>query len=135
MGSFKDKLFRFMYGRYGQDQLYYACLIACFVLITLNTFFRSYIIMVLIFGVFALMIFRAFSKNINKRRMENEKFLKIWNPVKGKFKLTIRRIKERKTHCFRTCPSCKKILRLPRKKGNHVVSCPCCKNDFNIKVR
>ena len=135
MGNLKDKLLRFMYGRYGQDQLYYACLITCFILITLNTFFRAYIIMVLIFGIFILMTFRAFSKNISKRRMENEKFLKLWNPVKGKISLTIRRIKERKTHCFHKCPSCKKVLRLPRKKGNHVVSCPCCNNDFNIKVR
>ncbi len=135
MGNFKDRLLRFMYGRYGQDQLYYACLIACLILIIVNTFVNTFVISVLVWGILILIVFRMFSKNVNKRRMENEKFLKLWNPVKGKISLTIRRIKERKTHCFRKCPNCKKVLRLPRKKGNHVVSCPCCNKDFNIKVR
>jgi hypothetical protein len=135
MGNFKDKLARFMYGRYGQDQLYFACLIACLILLIINTFVNSFIFGVLIGVILILIAFRTFSRNVSRRRMENEKFLKLWNPVKGKISLTIRRIKERKTHCFRKCPSCKKVLRLPRKKGKHVVSCPCCHNDFNIDVR
>ncbi len=135
MGNFRDKLSRFMYGRYGQDQLYYACLIICLILLIINTLVNSFIISVLTWIILVLIVFRTFSKNVNKRRVENEKFLKLWNPIKSTFSLTIRRIKERKTHCFHKCPSCKKVLRLPRKKGNHIVSCPCCHNDFNIKVR
>lgn len=134
MGSFREKVSRFMYGRYGQDQLYYAGLILCFILIVVNTVLRSSIVSALTWVVLIWITFRVLSKNINKRRIENEKFLKIWNPIKGKFNLTIRRVKERKTHCFRTCPSCKKVLRLPRKKGTHIVCCPCCNNDFKIKV-
>ena len=135
MGNFRDKLSRFMYGRYGQDHLYYAGLIMSLILIIINSFVRNPIISALTWAVLILITFRVLSKNVYKRRLENEKFLKIWNPIKAKFSLSIRKIKERKTHCFHTCPSCKKVLRLPRKKGNHIVSCPCCHNDFNIKVR
>lgn len=135
MGNFRDKLSRFMYGRYGQDQLYYAGLVMSLILIIINSFITNSIISALTWVVLILITFRVFSKKIYKRRLENEKFLKIWNPIKAKFSLRIRKIKERKTHCFHKCPSCKKVLRLPRKKGNHIVSCPCCKNDFNIKVR
>ncbi len=135
MGSFRDKLSRFMYGRYGQDHLYYAGLIVSLILIILNSFVRNSIISALTWVVLILITFRVFSKNVNKRRLENEKFLKLWNPIKANFSLRIRKFKERKTHCFHKCPSCKKVLRLPRKKGNHTVNCPCCHNDFNIKVR
>lgn len=95
MGNFKDRLLRFMYGRYGQDQLYYACLIACLILIIVNTVVNTFIISVLIWGILILIAFRTLSRNVSKRRMENEKFLKLWNPIKGEISLTIRKIKER----------------------------------------
>lgn len=134
MGNFREKVSRFMYGRYGQDHLYYVGLILILILIIINSFVRNSIISALTWVVLILITFRVFSKNVYKRRSENEKFLKLWNPIKAKLMLQIRRFKERKTHCFRKCPSCKKVLRLPRKKGKHVVNCPCCHKDFSIKV-
>lgn len=134
MGSIKEKLARFMSGRYGADQLYYFCITISFILIIANSFIRSSIISSLTWVILILILFRIFSRNIYKRRMENEKFLKLWNPSKAKLSLTIRRIKEIRTHRFRKCPNCKKVLRLPRRKGKHTVNCPCCNSDFELNI-
>ena len=134
MGNFKEKLARFMYGRYGTDQLYNAMNVICFILIIFNLFIRSPIVSILLFTVLILMILRTLSKNVYKRRSENEKFLKLWRPVKAKGTFTIRRFKEIKTHRFRRCPHCKKVLRLPRRTGKHTVNCPCCHKDFELHI-
>ena len=34
----------------------------------------------------------------------------------------------------RYCPHCKAQIKLPRKKGKHVVKCPRCRQRFDIKV-
>lgn len=134
MGNLKEKLASFMYGRYGIDQLYYAIIAAYFVLGVTTIFIHSPIIRILMWADVMWMIFRLLSRNISKRRMENEKFIKLWNPIKAKGILTIRSIKEAKTHRFRTCPHCKKVLRLPRSPGKHAVNCPCCHKDFEVRI-
>ncbi len=132
--NFKDRLVHFMSGRYGIDQLYYALLVAYFVLFIVNLFVRSPIISILMWVIITIAAIRVFSRNMYKRRMENEKFMKLWNGVKAKFSLTIRRIKEIKTHRFRKCPHCKAMLRLSRKKGKHTVHCPRCHKDFEQRT-
>ncbi len=134
MGNFKDKLVRFMDGRYGIDQLYYALFGTYFILIVANTFIRSVMIDILMWAVLIWMIFRILSRNVYQRRRENEKFMKIWNRIKAKGSLTIRRIKEIKTRRFRKCPHCKVVLRLPRKTGKHTVECPCCHHEFKLRI-
>ena len=123
-----------MYGRYGTDQLYIALIVAYFVLIVANAFISSAIISVLMSAVLIWIIFRTLSRNIYKRSMENEKFMKIWKPVKAKGSLELRRIKEIKTHRFRKCPHCKKMLRLKRVRGKHTVKCPSCNKEFEVRI-
>jgi hypothetical protein len=135
MGNLKNKLTRLMIGRYGIDQLYYALLGVWFVLLIANTFIRSGIISILMGAVLAGMIFRTLSRNIYKRRQENDKFMKMWNRIKAEGSLTMRRIREIKTHRFRKCPHCKRVLRLPRRKGKHTVKCPCCHHEFELCIR
>ena len=134
MGKYKNKLTQFMYGRYGTDQLYNALIVAYFVLIVINAFIGSSIISILMSAVLVWTIFRALSRNIYKRRLENEKFMKIWKPTRAKRSLLIRRIKEIKTYRFRKCPHCKKVLRLPRMTGKHTVKCPCCNKEFELRI-
>jgi hypothetical protein len=113
MKNFKDKLVRFMSGRYGIDQLYYALLAVFFVLAVADALIRSPTISallgILIYGVLIWMVFRTFSRNVYQRRLENEKFMKLWNPVKARSSLTIRRIKEIKTH-FANAPIAKQYF-------------------------
>jgi hypothetical protein len=134
MGNLKNKLAQFMYGRYGSDQLYIALIAVYFVLAVANTFIRSPIISGFMWAIFIWLIFRTLSRNVYKRRMENEKFMKIWKPVKMIGNLQLRKIKEIKTHRFRKCPHCTKVLRLKRVRGKHTVKCPSCNKEFKVRI-
>ncbi len=134
MESLKNKLIRFMAGRYGIDQLYYAGLFLALGLMMVNMMVNSTILMVISNGLILLMVLRGFSRNISRRQMENEKFLKLWNPVKKEGRILFRRIKEIRTNRYRKCPHCKKILKLPIKRGKHMVKCPECKESFAVRV-
>lgn len=134
MGKFSNGLARFFYGRYGNDTLnkflmvlYLICVVAVTIL--------SYIIQSAVFtlvgwtvtlGIFIWSFYRTMSRNIYKRRKENERFC-------GFFKLRKNKFRDRKTHVYRKCPKCKAVLRLPKAKGKHFVNCPRCKNRFQTK--
>ncbi len=126
----REKLARFMYGRYGNDQLNRFLLIVSMVLVVITLFTGIdtfwYIGVVLI----TLTYLRMFSRKIQKRYAENQKYLKLMNPISGWFKLRIKHFKERKTHRFFKCPSCKQKVRVPKGKGNICITCPKCRTQF-----
>ncbi|HHY81687.1 MAG TPA: hypothetical protein GX505_03280 [Clostridiales bacterium] len=134
MDDFRNKLARFMYGRYGTDQLNTALLVMYFLLLIINVFTRLIIIDILMWSVFIWTVFRTFSRNIYKRQKENRIFLNYWNPVKSEILLSARRLREIQTHRFRRCPQCKTVLRLPRRTGKHLVRCPRCQNRFHVRI-
>ncbi len=131
---FKDRLIRFMYGRYGADELYKFLTVLFYILFVINLFVRSYLISLLVFALLIYMTFRVFSKNIYRRRAENEKYMKIKNAVSSFFKLQRDRWRDRKTHIYKRCPHCNAVLRFPKKKGKHSARCPKCSNSFDVKV-
>ncbi len=140
MGNFKNKLYRFMYGRYGTDTLN-KVLLGVYIAVVLTYSIGAMFIpadavrvgtiarlcYLLLTSLLIVWIFtRMFSRNIAKRRRENEKFC-------GFFKLWRNRIRDRKTHVYRKCPKCGAVLRLPRAKGKHNVVCPRCRERFQVK--
>ena len=135
MNGFKEKLARFMAGRYGTDALYTVILTVCIILAVVNLFVRSWVIWLAMLLLAAWATFRAMSRNIYKRSKENQFILKIKNSVGFFFNTGIKRFKERKTHVYKKCPKCKAQLRLPRKKGKLKVRCPKCGHSFEIKTK
>jgi len=133
--SFRDKFARFMYGRYGNDQLNNGLLAVYFLLAFINLIKPTFVISILMAVPVVTVFVRMFSRNIYRRQAENAKFLKIWRPVKAWLTLQRDRIRDRKTHVYRKCPGCKSILRLPRRPGVHQVSCPKCGNKFGVKIK
>jgi hypothetical protein len=134
MERIKEKLVKFMTGRYGVDQLYYAMFALWAVLTLVNIKVDSMILMAVSDVFIVLAIFRGFSRNISRRTAENAKFLKVWNPVKRKARLFYRRIREIRVHRFRKCPHCKKTLQLPIKRGKNTVKCPRCQEKFDVHI-
>ncbi|HHU50000.1 MAG: hypothetical protein ACOYEH_01565 [Caldicoprobacterales bacterium] len=134
MGSFRDRLIRFMYGRYGTDQLNIALFVIYFLLLLINLFTRNLILPILMWAVLIWTLFRSLSRNIYARQRENMFFLKLWRPVKSGITLNLRRLREIRTHRFRRCIRCKTVLRLPRRTGKHKVRCPRCQHRFNVRV-
>ena len=134
---FRDRLARFMWGRYGIDGLYYGLLVTYFVTWFLQAVVKPDIAKAILslIGLVALifMLFRVFSKNIPARRKENDKFMKIWTKIKNFFILQKNKIRDFKHYTYKKCPACKATLRLPRKKGTHNVVCPKCRNRFEVK--
>lgn len=130
----KDRLQRFMYGRYGNDNLNRFISISALLFSILSIFTKGAIANSLTFLLLFLCFFRMLSKNIYKRQQENLSYLSIKNEVTNYFKRTKLHISQRKTHRFYKCPSCKLKLRVPKGKGLITISCPKCKDSFNKKT-
>ena len=135
MEKFKIFCMRFMQGRYGADQLNRFLLICYLVLILSGIFIKSIFLSYGALLVAVLFVFRSFSRNSYQRRRENEAFLEIRGKLVSGFRLRRTIWRERKTNVYRRCPSCRTMLRLPRKKGQHKVVCPRCRTEFHMKVR
>ena len=141
---FRDKLIRFMYGRYGYDKLSFFMFCVYFLIFVIRTFLAfssskvtrviSLTLLFASFALLALIVFRFLSKNIYARQRENAMYLRISKPVSEFFKRSFNRVRYIKTHRYRKCPHCKIFLRLPRKKGKHTVKCPRCKQDFDVNI-
>ena len=151
-GNFQEKLYRFMYGRYGSDQLNTFLMVLSIVLVVVDVVFgfmpinmlakniTSGIILVGTIAIFAVTVWRTLSKNIYKRRRENERFLSFSRAIKRIF--TFNTSTKTKTHnqdtdvyIFRDCTKCSATLRLPRKKGRNRVKCPKCSHSFYVKSK
>lgn len=141
MNKIKSFLYRFMYGRYGVDTLYWWCMgaiLALWLIRGVLSFFHLTVAALVVYGISTAILvyalFRFFSKNRYKRSLENMKFRTFIGAVGKKFSLIRDRFRDRKTHVYKKCPKCKAVLRLPKKKGSHTVRCPKCQNRFDVKI-
>ncbi|MBQ8192482.1 MAG: hypothetical protein IJZ46_00200 [Bacilli bacterium] len=135
MINFINKLNRFMYGRYGIDELYKFLLIICFVLLIINIFLNNIVITIIENVIFVFTIYRVLSKKKNIRNKENKIYLSIKNKILNFIKYQKEKYCNRNTHMYKKCPNCKQKIRLPLKKGKHTVKCPNCSHRFNVKCR
>ncbi len=111
----KEKLMRFMQGRYGSDELNVVLLILSVILTLLSPIADIFSGLSMVCICYA--IYRIFSRNIYKRRSENAKILPYVSFIKAKFK--------NKGYKLFMCPKCKRTLRVPKGKGRITLSCPC----------
>lgn len=129
------KFQQFMVGRYGSDQFTLFLSITGTVLYCCGSFlrwFRSiYVIgmVVCLIGVLMLYysIFRTFSKKYEKRRKELNWYLRWSEKPKARIKLLINQIRDRKTHRYFRCKSCKTVMRVPKGRGKIEITCPKCR--------
>lgn len=120
------KIARFMYGRYGNDELSYALLIVTLILLLMAYLPYLWFCSFLAFAVMIWSMVRTFSKNHARRRRELAIYQKISYRPKNFFKLQKNKWRDRKTHCYFKCPKCKAVLRVPKGKGEIIVTCPRC---------
>ena len=124
LDRFKQSTIRFMQGRYGADKLNMALLSGSLLFEILYMFLRLQILNIVSLVLIALVIFRMFSKNIEKRYAEGQKFERF-----------LKRLKTLKTHHIYKCPSCKQKIRVPRLHGKRVeIRCPKCGETFIKRV-
>ncbi len=132
--NFRYRLMQFMSGRYGTDTLTNALFIFGAVVSFINVFIRSWLIQLLVYAVIIFAVFRVMSRNHEARRKENRFFNEKFNIFKTKMEI-YRNQKNDKFHVYRKCPTCKAVLKLPHRIGEHTTVCPRCGKEFKVKVR
>ncbi len=134
MAKFKDKLVKFMYGRYGMDHLSRMILCVGAALLIITMFWYNTVVYIIGAGLVFYVYFRTFSRNISKRYAENQAYLKVRYKVLGRFNKWKARCKDSKTHKIFKCPSCSQKIRVPKNKGKISIKCPKCRIEFIKKT-
>ena len=130
----KQSIRKLMQGRNGADELSFTLLIAALIFTLLSSMFPGIVFQLLSLVVYVLCIFRMFSRNIQARYAENEKFMRWWRPVSNRIRGAQGRFADRKTHCYFKCPECGQRLRVPKGKGKIMITCPQCHTKFDRKT-
>ena len=128
----RNALQRFMYGRYGNDQLNLFLIGTYLILFFLAAITDAGLFSLLGELLLLLALFRTLSRNLAKRSEENRKFMKKATPVLQWLRLR-RNILKDKEHRYFRCPNCGQQLRVPRGKGKITVTCRSCKASFQEK--
>ena len=118
---------RFLYGRYGVDQLNIFLLVAAVVLSVIAMILSRLgavcriigaLVSLISYGFLIFYLFRFLSRNLEKRILENRRYL-TWKS----------RILDRQNRYYR-CPNCKQTVRVPKGRGKICIKCPKCSEKF-----
>ena len=119
-----------MYGRNGMDQLnralfwgYMGTFLAQVLFSTLRWQVPALLCEILMWPLMFLIFFRMFSKNLPKRRAENQRFWNRWCGIKSRNAGANARHAD-KDHKYFTCKTCGTICRVPVGKGKIIITCP-----------
>lgn len=123
----KDKLLRFLEGRYGVDVLGRDLLVASIAIMILNMFIKSQVLGLIPSIISFYVIFRTLSKNFPKRYNEN----RIYSLFKQRLRTNTL---DRKKFKYFRCKNCNQKVRVPRGKGKVTITCPRCNNKFDKKT-
>ena len=126
----KERMQRFMAGRYGNDQLNQFIFIVAIISMVLEIITRQSLFYTLTLVLLILAYVRVFSRNINKRYEENMKFLQKKDAILNKFRKQKYYAAQRRNFHIYTCPQCKKKIRIPKGKGKISITCPKCRTSF-----
>ncbi|WP_461811917.1 hypothetical protein [Faecalimonas sp.] len=126
----KEKLQRFMMGRYGVDALNKFLFGATLALLIVNMIFRSSLLNTFSLLLLIVCYVRMLSRNVQKRYNENVKFLNKKKDLLNYFRREKSYFEQRKTHHIYKCPTCKQKIRVPKGKGKICITCPSCKTEF-----
>ena len=136
----KERLRKFMEGRYGADELNRFLTVCGWVLLLIGfvlsgidnkvTLIVGSVLVTLSWAVLIYSLFRTFSQRTQERASENYKYFVCKNKVLGWFRRLRTRWQDRKTHRYYRCPQCRATVRVPRGKGKIRITCPKCKHQF-----
>ena len=126
----RDKLYRFMQGRYGVDDLYRFLVCLALLGMVLNWLFRSQLLSFAVTLILIYAVYRVLSRNHSARYTENQKYLNATAKFRYWFDQQKKLMEERKYHHIYTCPKCRQKIRIPRGKGKISIHCPKCNTDF-----
>lgn len=157
---FRYRLQQFMYGRNGADELSFVSIVTSVILSVITMFFgRIYwlylILRLLTVGLIVYAFFRMFSRNIERRHAENDRFREFIAKFRSKHQKNqndsgyssygynydyctkkaqkVKYKEDKKLYKYFKCPNCGTKLRVPKGKGKLTITCPKCRNAFKGK--
>ncbi len=126
----KEKVQRFMIGRYGFDELSKIFLGLTIALMVASMFTRNRVIYLISLVLLVYSYWRAFSRNIAKRQQENQRFLNLRYQSAVKWSKFKSRREQKKIYRFYKCPQCQQMVRVPKGRGRICITCPKCQAEF-----
>ena len=129
----REKLMRFMQGRYGNDRLGQAMLVLALICMVLSIFRIPFVSTVGLL-VLILVYYRMFSRQISKRAAENQKYLTLEWKVRARLQKRKQALAQSRTHRIFKCPECRQKIRVPRHRGRIAISCRKCGAEFIRKT-
>ena len=126
----REKLNRFMYGRYGLDSFGKFLLTAAIVFIGMSWFVKSRILEIVIYALLILSYYRILSRNTYKRALENQRYLEKTYKIRAFFGRKKNTFYQAKNYHIYKCPGCRQKIRIPRGKGKIEIRCPKCSTTF-----
>ena len=126
----REKMIRFMQGRYGADAFSKFLSFLAVILMALPLFIPRFPFYILGIAVIIYGYFRMFSKNISKRYQENLLYMKYKNQMTKSLRKKKLELAQRKTHHIYRCPQCRQKIRVPRGRGRIAIRCPKCNVEF-----
>ena len=140
----KERLRKFMMGRYGADELNRFLTICGWVLLLLGfllsginkgaTMTIGSLLVSLSWAVLIWSVFRTLSRNTSRRAAENYRYFVYKNKVLGWFRGLKKRWQDRKVYRYFRCPQCHATVRVPKGKVKIRITCPKCKHQFIKKT-
>lgn len=129
----REKMMRFMQGRYGNDKLGQAMLVLALICMVLSMF-RIPFVSTVGLVVLILVYYRMFSRQISKRAAENQKYLALAWKVRARLQKRKQTVAQSRTHRIFKCPNCRQKIRVPRHRGRIAISCRKCGTEFIKKT-
>ena len=126
----RDKIYRFMQGRYGTDDFYKFLFWVALLGIVINWFFKSQLLSFAVTLILVYAMYRVLSKNHSARYAENQRYLQATAKIRYWFDQQKKLVEERKYHHIYTCPKCRQKIRIPKGKGKIMIRCPKCHHEF-----
>ncbi len=126
--KFTIKLQQFMAGRYGSDRFSLFLSVAGVIFAFLGNFRDLRFFYFIGLGIIIYGLWRSMSKNFEARRKELNWYLRVSEKPRAEIKLLGNKIRDRKTHRYFKCKSCKTVLRVPKGRGKIEITCPKCRD-------
>lgn len=134
----RERFARFMLGRNGNDAFNRFLLITAAALLLLASLLSRTAVGRVLYLLVPLLLgytyFRLFSRDLYRRRSENERYLREVEKLRRRTRVFSERWKQHKDYKFFTCPSCKAVMRVPRHRGKIRIVCRKCGSTFMRKT-
>lgn len=125
----RERFYRFMQGRYGNDQFNRFLMILALAAMVLSILWKPQLYLAAL-GFLGWGYYRMFSRRVYRRAMENQRYLEIREKALCRLRRERKRLEQRKTYHIYKCPDCSQKVRIPRGKGKVEIHCPKCGKDF-----